>query len=94
MQKIMQTVEFEPGTYQLEILWVNNYTMGPACRTTSTKNKTNRPISDESMFTIFLYTKLLYISSMRPSLNKTTIFKLIVRGIEQHLAFEERENKP
>ena len=30
---------------------------------------------------------------MKPSLNRTTIFKLIVHGIELHATFEERENK-
>ena len=30
---------------------------------------------------------------MKPSLNRTTIFKFIVHGIELHTAFEERENK-
>ena len=30
---------------------------------------------------------------MKPSVNRTTIFKLIVHGIELHAAFEERENK-
>ena len=30
---------------------------------------------------------------MKPSLNKITIFKLIVHGIEPRMAFEERENK-
>ena len=30
---------------------------------------------------------------MKPSLNRTTIFKLIVHKIELHAAFEERENK-
>ena len=30
---------------------------------------------------------------MKPSQNRTTIFKLIVHGIELHAAFEERENK-
>ena len=30
---------------------------------------------------------------MKPSVNKTTIFKLIVHGIELPVAFEERENK-
>ena len=30
---------------------------------------------------------------MKPSLNRTTIFKLIVHGIELHAAFEKRENK-
>ena len=30
---------------------------------------------------------------MKPSLNRTTIFKLIVHGIELHAAFDERENK-
>ena len=30
---------------------------------------------------------------MKPSLNRATIFKLIVHGIELHMAFEERENK-
>ena len=42
----------------------------------------------------FLSTPKFYnISSMKPSLNRTTIFKLIVHGIELHAAFEERENK-
>ena len=41
----------------------------------------------------FFLPKLLYISSMKPSLNRTTIFKLIVHGIELHAAFEKRENK-
>ena len=39
------------------------------------------------------YPKLLYTSSMEPSINRTTVFKLIVLGIELHTAFEERENK-
>ena len=30
---------------------------------------------------------------MKPSKKRTTIFKLIVRGIELHAAFEERDNK-
>ena len=30
---------------------------------------------------------------MKPSLNRTTIFKLIVHGIELHAAIEKRENK-
>ena len=30
---------------------------------------------------------------MKSSLNRATIFKLIVHGIELHAAFEERENK-
>ena len=30
---------------------------------------------------------------MKPSLNRTTIFKLIEHGIELHAAFEKRENK-
>ena len=30
---------------------------------------------------------------MKPSLNRTTIFKFIVHGIELHTVFEERENK-
>ena len=30
---------------------------------------------------------------MKPSQNRTTIFKLIVHGIELHAAFEGRENK-
>ena len=30
---------------------------------------------------------------MKPSLNRTIIFKLIVHGIELHAAFKERENK-
>ena len=37
--------------------------------------------------------KLLYISSMKPSQNRTTIFKLIVLGKEIHAEFEERENR-
>ena len=41
----------------------------------------------------FFYAKLLYISSMKRSLNRTTIFKLIVHEIELYAAFEERENK-
>ena len=44
------------------------------------------------LFTISFYPKLLYISSMKPSLNRTTIFKLIVHRIELHAAFDEREN--
>ena len=46
-----------------------------------------------SLFTISSFPKLLYISSMKSSENRTTIFKLIVLGIELHAAFEERENK-
>ena len=46
-----------------------------------------------SLFTIFFYPKLLYISSMKPSLNRKIIFKLIVHRIELHAGFEERENK-
>ena len=30
---------------------------------------------------------------MKPSVNRTTFFTLIVHGIELHAAFEERENK-
>ena len=45
------------------------------------------------LFTISFFPKLLYISSMNPSNIRTTIFKLIVHGIELHAAFEERENK-
>ena len=42
----------------------------------------------------FFLTQTLYISSVKPFLNRTTIFKLIVHGIELHEAFEEeRENK-
>ena len=41
----------------------------------------------------FFLPKTFYISSMKPSLNRTTIFKLIVYWIELHVAFEERENK-
>ena len=37
--------------------------------------------------------KFLYISGMKPSQNRTTIFKLIVHEKELHAAFEERENK-
>ena len=46
-----------------------------------------------SLFIISFYLNFLYISSRKPSLNRTTIFKLIVHGIELHTAFEERENK-
>ena len=45
------------------------------------------------LFTISFYPKVLYNSSMKPSLNRTTVFKLIVHGIELRAAFEERENK-
>ena len=45
------------------------------------------------LFKISFFPKLLYISSMNPSQNRTTIFKLIVHGIELHAVFEERENK-
>ena len=45
------------------------------------------------LFTISFFPKLLYISSMKPSQNRTTIFKLIVHVIELHAAFDERENK-
>ena len=45
------------------------------------------------LFTISFFPKLLYISSMKPSQNRTTISKLIVQEIELHAAFEERENK-
>ena len=45
------------------------------------------------LFTISFYPKLSYYSSMKRSLNRTTIFKLIVHGIELHAAFEEREHK-
>ena len=41
----------------------------------------------------FFYSILLYISSIKPSLHRATIFKLIVHGIYLHTAFEERENK-
>ena len=30
---------------------------------------------------------------MKPSLNRTTIFKLIVHGIELHAAFKKKESK-
>ena len=30
---------------------------------------------------------------MKPSLNRTTIFKLILHGIELHTEFKERDNK-
>ena len=46
-----------------------------------------------SLFTISFFPKFLNISSMKPSKNRTTIFKLIVHGIELHTAFEKRENK-
>ena len=35
----------------------------------------------------------LYVGSLKPFLNRTTIIKLIVHGIELCTAFEERENK-
>ena len=41
----------------------------------------------------FVLPQTLYIGSMKPSLSRTTIFKLFVPGIELLLAFEERENK-
>ena len=41
----------------------------------------------------FFLPQILYISRMKSSLNKTTIFKLMVHGIELRAAFEERENK-
>ena len=44
------------------------------------------------LLTISFYPKLLYISSMKPSVNRTTIFKHIVHGKKLHAAFEEREN--
>ena len=44
------------------------------------------------VYNFFLH-QILYISRMKPSLNRTTIFKLIVHGIELHAAFEKRENK-
>ena len=46
-----------------------------------------------SLFTFSFYPQIFYISRMKPSLNRTTIFKLIVHGIELHAAFEKRENK-
>ena len=39
---------------------------------------------------ISFYPKLLYISSMKSYLNRTTILKLILHGIELHAAFEQR----
>ena len=45
------------------------------------------------LLTISFYPELLYISSMKPTFNRTTIFKIIVHGIELHASFEERENK-
>ena len=47
----------------------------------------------EVFFTISFYSKLLYSSSMKASVNRTTHFTLIVHWIELHAAFEERENK-
>ena len=41
----------------------------------------------------FFLPQILYISRMKTSLNRTTIFKLIVHGIELYAAFEKRENK-
>ena len=42
---------------------------------------------------IFFLPQILNISRMKPFLNRTTIFKLIVHGIGLHAAFEKRENK-
>ena len=42
---------------------------------------------------LFLSPKTLYISSMKPFLNRTAIFKFIMHGIELLTGFEERENK-
>ena len=39
----------------------------------------------------FFLSQSLYISSMKPSLNRTTIFKPTAHGIELRAAFEERE---
>ena len=39
---------------------------------------------------IFFLHQILYISRMKPSLNRTTIFKLIVHGIELHATFEKK----
>ena len=41
----------------------------------------------------FFLSQILCFSRMQRSFNRTTIFKLIVNGIELHAAFEERENK-
>ena len=48
-----------------------------------------------SLFTILLFflPQTFIHRSMKPSLNRTTIYKHIVHGIELHAAFEERENK-
>ena len=47
----------------------------------------------EIKFTISFYPQTPYIRSIRPFLNRTTIFELIVLGIELHLPHEETENK-
>ena len=41
----------------------------------------------------FVLPQTLYISSIKPSLKWSTIFKLIVKGIELRAAFAEREDK-
>ena len=46
---------------------------------------------DEFVYNFFLPQRL-YISSIRSSLNRTTIYKLIVRGIELRAAPGGKEN--
>ena len=41
----------------------------------------------------FFLPQILNISRVKPSLNRTTIFKLIVHEIELHAACEKGENK-
>ena len=41
----------------------------------------------------FFLPQTLYISSMKPSFNRTTIFKLIVQEIKLRAIFQGRENK-
>ena len=44
-------------------------------------------------FYFFFLPQTFIHRSMKLSLNRTTIYKHIVHGIELHAAFEERENK-
>ena len=46
-----------------------------------------------SLFTISFYPKLFNNSSMKPSVNRTTTFTLMVHWIELHSAFEENKQK-
>ena len=48
----------------------------------------------EVCFTISFLSQTLYIGRMKPTLNRTTILKLIVDGIKLLAALEEKQNKP